>query len=162
MWWFFTIKRSSAKFMWRFLLLKNKRDLHSTELKYRGLIIFNVSLIEKSHKKARAMPKYTFNALRRHTFNSHKFNALTSYLSFWEPFTDTLRVVSKWIHVHLRQLAHVKISYLRTNKWPGETHFRPNPRLTHFCAIVFCPVLYILILIINYNFKKKGLSVKRA
>ena len=44
-------------------------------------------------------------------------------LSLWWPFTPTLRVVSERIHVHLRQLAHVKIPYLRTNNWPKETHF---------------------------------------
>ena len=53
------------------------------------------------------------------------------------------RVVSKWIHVHLRQLAHVKISYLRTNKWPEENHFILNPCATYFCAIVVALVLLV-------------------
>ena len=76
------------------------------------------------------------NTLRSHTFNAHKFNTHSLVLSLWEPFTHTLRVVSKWIHVHLRQLAHVKISYLRTNnKWTEETYFRQNPRLATFAPL---------------------------
>ena len=77
------------------------------------------------------------DALRRHIFNTQKFNAHNSYSLFFsqEPFMHTLRAVFKWIHVHLRQLAHVKI-LLRTNKWPEETHFTKmvcNTPAARFC-----------------------------
>ena len=48
----------------------------------------------------------------------------------------------KWIYVHLRELAHIKIHYLRTNKWPADSHFSRNSCLTHFCVIVIVVVFY--------------------
>ena len=48
-----------------------------------------------NHLKKSAMPKYTFNALRRHTFNTNKIQAHYTSYSLWELFTPTLHVVSE-------------------------------------------------------------------
>ena len=87
-------------------------------------------------KKKSAMPKYPIKALRRQTFNTHKFITHTPILSLWPPVTHTQRLVSDWIHVHLRQLAHVKIPCLRTNKWPEEIYF--TKMVCNAPAVGFC------------------------
>ena len=55
----------------------------------------NTRLRDESHKKKRSMPKYTFNTLRRHTFDTYKIQAHYMSYSLWEPFTPTLCVVSE-------------------------------------------------------------------
>ena len=72
-----------------------------------------------------------------HSLNAHKFTHSHACRTLWEPFTRTQRVVSNWIHVHLRQLAYLKIPFIRTNKWPEETHFTKmvcNAPAARFCS----------------------------
>ena len=81
-------------------------------------------------------PKYPINALKRHSLNTHKFKHIHVILSLWGPFIANQRVVTEWIHIHLRLLAHVQIPYLRTNKWPEETLFTKmvcNAPAARFC-----------------------------
>ena len=69
----------------------------------------------ESHKESAPSPKYPIKALRSHTFNTHKFKVQYTSYSLWGLFTPTLPVISERRNIHLRQLAHVKIPYLRTN-----------------------------------------------
>ena len=103
-------------------------------------------------KKARTILKYRLTALKRHRLNAHKFNQSHIILSLWELFTRNQRVLSKWIHVHLRPLAHVSTPCVRTNKWPGETHFTKmvcNAPVAPFClsSLIYSRLLMLLLLI---------------
>ena len=92
------------------------------------------------------MEQFQYSQIQPHTHRP---------LFLWQFLTCTRGVEFKWIHVHLKQLAYVKIPYLRTNKWTKEIQrlrmVCNSPIQTFLCASFFVIHTSILFNLVCYH-----------